>query len=136
MKNERNDVAEFFIGLAMLCIGGYLFLQNVDVFSGNLFSFYIGDHNMSGMLFMPLIASIIFLFYKYNLVSKICCVLSILIIVFNVIMNLRVYWKGTTLFVTICIFILLFGGMGLVMRVIFANPGGKHGKNYKDPDDN
>ena len=85
---------------------------------------------MDGLIFVPLIASIIFLFYKYNFVSKLCCVLSLLIIMANIIMNLRMYWNGTSLFATIVIFVLLFGGIGLVLKTVFANPEGKHGKKY------
>ena len=132
MNNEKNDVVAFFVGLAMASVGVYLFLQNVEVFSGNIFSFYLGGHNMEGLLFVPLIASIIFLFFKYNFVSKLCCVLSLLLIIANVISNLRLSWKGTSLFATIIMFILLFGGIGLVLRALFANPEGKHGKNYKE----
>lgn len=136
MSNEdrkpRNDVAEFFIGLAMVCVGGYLFSQNVEVITGNIFSLILFGHQMDGLIFIPLIASIIFLFYRYNWVSKLCCILSLLLILTNVIMNLRLFWKPTSLFALIVIFVLLFGGSGLVMRAIFANPDGKHGKSYKD----
>lgn len=131
MKNIKNDVLTFFIGLAMLCVGGYLFLDNVEVITANIFSFSMFGRRMDGLLFVPLIASIIFLFYKYSLVSKICCGLSILIILANVIINLRLYWTATSLFATIIIFVLLFGGIGLVMKSVFANPDGDHGKNYK-----
>lgn len=131
-RNQRNDVAEFFIGLAMLVVGGYLFSQNVEVITGNIFSLMLFGHQMDGLVFVPLIASIIFLFYKYNWVSKLCCVLSVLIILATVIMNLRLFWKPTSLFAVIVIFVLLFGGSGLVLRVLFANPEGKHGKRYDD----
>lgn len=131
-KNSRNDVAEFFIGLAMLCVGVYLFTQNVEVITGNIFALDLFGHQMDGLVFVPLIASIIFLFYKYNTVSKICCVLSFVLILANVIMNLRLYWRPTSLYALVVIFILLFGGSGLVLRALFANPEGKHGKNYKE----
>ena len=45
-------------------------------------------------------------------------------------MNLQLYWSATSLFSTIIIFVLLFGGVALIARVIFANPAGKHGKKY------
>ena len=115
----------------MLCVGGYLFLQNVEVFSGNIFAFSINGHNLDGLVFFPLIASIIFLFFKYGLVSKICCGLSLVLILVNVIANMKMYWKSTSLYATICIFILLFGGVGLVAKVLFANPDGNHGKDYR-----
>jgi len=129
-KSGNNDVLMFFIGLVMVVVGGFLFLQNVEVFTGNIFSLVLMGRHMDGLLFVPLIASIIFLFYKYCLASKICCGLSLLIILVNVIINLRLYWNSTSLFATIIIFVLLFGGLGILMKVIFANPDGDHGKKY------
>ena len=130
-KKGGNDVLEFFIGLAMLCVGGYLFMQNVQVTTKHLFRFSIFGRRMDGLVFVPLIASIIFLFYKYNIVSKICCGLSLLLILANVLMNLRLTWSPTSLFATIVIFVMTFGGLGLVLKTLFANPDGDHGKNYK-----
>lgn len=130
MKDEK-DVIGFFVGLVMTCVGGYLFMQNVSVYAANIFSFSMFGRDMDGLIFLPLIASIIFLFYRYNIVSKICCILSLAIIVMNVLMNLRIHWRGTNLFATLIIFVLLFGGIGLLMKTLFANPDGHHGKNYK-----
>lgn len=129
-NDERNDAIEFFVGLVMLVVGGYLFSQNIQVTTSSIFTFSIMGRRMDGLIFVPLIASIIFLFYKYNMASKICCILSVIIIIANVIMNLQLYWTATSLFATIIIFVLLFGGAALVARVLFANPGGKHGKKY------
>jgi len=128
----KNDIITFFIGLVMAVVGGYLFMQNVTVYSGSIFAFSIRGNRMDGLIFIPLIASIIFLFFKYNTASKVCVVLSLLIIIVNVIMNLKVYWNATSLFGTVVIFVLFFGGIGLVLKTVFANPEGKHGKNYKD----
>ena len=131
-KHPGNELAQFFAGLVMLCTGGYLFLQNVRVIdTSGLFAFFIGGRRMDGLVFVPLIASIIFLCYKYNIVSKICCVLSLLLIIANVISNLSLRWSSTSLFSTIVMFVLLFGGMGLLAKVLFANPEGSHGKQYK-----
>lgn len=129
-KDGNNDVIQFFVGLAMTVVGGYLFMQNVQVTSANLFAFSMFGREMDGLIFVPLIASIIFLFFKYNIVSKICCGLSLLLIIANVIMNLRLNWTATSLFGTLVIFVLLFGGIGLLAKVLFANPSGNHGKKY------
>lgn len=125
-----NDVVLFFVGLVMTIVGGYMFMQNVEVYSSCLFGMRIFGREMNGVVFFPLIASVIFLFYRYCLASKICCGLSLVIILVNVIMNLRLSWSSTSLFATVIIFVLLFGGIGLLAKVLFANPGGKHGKNY------
>lgn len=129
-RNGSNDVVMFFVGLVMTVVGGFLFMQNVEVYAMNIFRFRVMGYDLDGIIFIPLIASIIFLFYKYNFVSKLCCVLSLLIIIVNVIVNLHFSWRTTSLFVTVIIFILLFGGIGLLAKVLFANPNGKHGKNY------
>lgn len=129
-NNGNNDVVMFFAGLVMTIVGGYLFMQNIEVYTSSIFSFNLFGRNMDGLIFVPLIASIIYLFYRYNTASKICCCLSLLIIIANVLMNLRLYWKSTSLFATIIIFILLFGGIALLAKVLFANPSGDHGKKY------
>lgn len=131
-NSGNNDIVQFFVGLAMLCTGGYFFMKNVEVISSNIFTVRLFGSSMEGLIFVPLIASIIFLFFKYCFVSKLCCGLSLLLIVANVIMNLRVYWNATSLFATLVIFVLLFGGIGLLGKVLFANPEGKHGKSYRD----
>ncbi len=131
MKSGQNDVVQFFVGLIMLCAGGYLFMQNVEVISTGIFQFSAFGARMDGLIFVPLIASIIFLFYRYGVASKVCCGLSLVLIIANVIMNLRIFWNATSLFSTVVIFVLLFGGFGLVMKTLFANPNGEHGKNYK-----
>jgi len=135
MLKKNNDVLQFFIGLVMLVVGGFLFFKNVSIMDGDLFAFTMWGRRLDGLVFVPLIASIIFLFYKYCLASKICCILSIILILINVIMNMRLRWNPTSLFSGIVMFVLLFGGAGLLLRVIFANPNGKHGKNYKEDKD-
>lgn len=128
----ENDIIQFFVGLVMLCVGGYLFMQNVEVTTSSIFAFSMFGRRMDGLIFVPFIASIIFLFYRYNMTSKICTGLSILLIIANVIMNLRLYWNTTSLFATLLIFIMLFGGLALVLKSIFVNPNGKHGKDYRN----
>ncbi|MBO4762798.1 MAG: hypothetical protein J5499_05175 [Lachnospiraceae bacterium] len=132
---KDNDVLLFFIGLVMLIVGGFIFFKNVSIMDGSMFAFSIGGYRLDGLVFVPLIASIVFLFYKYCLASKLCCIFSIILILINVIMNLRLRWRETSLFSGIIMFVLLFGGAGLLLRVIFANPNGKHGKNYKTDSD-
>lgn len=133
MRNDTkgsNDALGFFIGLVMLVVGGYLFAQNVEVITVNIFRFSMFGQRMDGLIFVPLIASVVFLFYKYCWISKFCCLLSFLLILANVLMNLQLYWKSASLYTTIVIFVLFFGGLGLVLKNLFANPGGRHGKKY------
>ncbi len=130
-NKKSNDTMQFFVGLVMLCVGGYLFMENVTVTTSDIFRFSLFGRRMDGLIFVPLIASIIFLFYSYNVWSKLCCCLSIFLIIANVITNLHLHWMSTSLFATLVIFILLFGGLGLVCKNLFANPDSNHGKDYK-----
>lgn len=132
---KDNDIVVFFAGLVMMVVGGYFFMQNVEVTTATIFQFSLWGRRMDGLIFVPLIASIVFLFFKYNTASKVCCLLSMLIIIANVLVNLRIWWNATSLFATIVIFVLMFGGLGLVLRTVFANPEGKHGKKYKEEND-
>lgn len=135
-NNSANDLVQFLVGLAMFVAGGFLFLNNVTVTSYGYFNygfFGFGGRFAGGLMFVPLIASIIFLFYKYGIASKICVGLSITLIIANVIASLNVHWNPLSLFGTIVIFVLLFGGIGLLLKVLLANPNGKHGKNYDAP---
>lgn len=127
---KSNDVMAFFIGLVMLVVGGYLFMENIQVTTEHIFRFSLFGRRMDGLIFLPFIFSLVFLFYKYNKISKICCGLSLLLIFVNVLMNLRLVWTATSLFATVLIFVLVFGGLGLVMKTLFANPDGDHGKKY------
>lgn len=129
--SKNNDVLGFFIGLAMFVTGGFLFMNNVQVSSGYIFRTTLFGRNYNGIVFIPLIASVIFLFFKYNWVSKTCCILSLLLIIVNIIVNLNLRWLSTSLFATLIIFVLMFGGLGLVLRFLFSNPKGKHGKKYE-----
>ncbi|MCQ2539426.1 MAG: hypothetical protein MJ114_03145, partial [Acetatifactor sp.] len=114
----------------MFVVGGYLFMENIQVTSELIFRFSLFGRRMDGLIFLPFIFSLVFLFYKYNKISKICCGLSLLLIFVNVLMNLRLVWTATSLFATVLIFVLVFGGLGLVMKTLFANPDGDHGKKY------
>ena len=56
-RNESNDVVMFFVGLVMTVVGGYLFMQNVEVYAPSIFSFRMFGRDMDGLIFIPLISS-------------------------------------------------------------------------------
>ena len=59
-RNESNDVVMFFVGLVMTVVGGYLFMQNVEVYAPSIFSFRMFGRDMDGLIFIPLICGISF----------------------------------------------------------------------------
>ena len=109
-----GGVGTFLVGLAMAIAGGYLFLQNVNVYTS---PWMIYGYNGFGMLLFPLLAGIGMLFFNGK--SKVGWLLTFggaIIIFVGIIANLNVYFHNQSLFNVLTILILLVGGLGLVAR--------------------
>ena len=109
-----GGVGTFLIGLAMAIAGGYLFLQNVNVYTS---PWLIYGYNGFGMSLFPLLAGIGMLFFNGK--SKVGWLLTFagaIIIFIGIIANLNVYFQNQSLFNVLTILILLVGGLGLVAR--------------------
>lgn len=125
MKRERNELVEFFGGAAMLSAGLYLFCNKVTVttgfFAGRI---QFGDINVaSGLTIIPLIIGIFLMFlYPDSLIGKFVTALGFLIIIVAIIASTHFHLPRITLFEWIMYFVLIFGGLGLVVRVLFAVP--------------
>ena len=109
-----GGIGTFLIGLAMAIAGGYLFLQNVNVYT---LPWLIYGYNGFGMSLFPLLAGIGLLFFNGK--SKIGWLLTFagaIIIFVGIIANLSVYFQNQSLFNVLTILILLVGGLGLIAR--------------------
>ncbi len=109
-----GGVGTFLVGLAMAIAGGYLFLQNVNVYTS---PWMIYGYNGFGMSLFPLLAGIGMLFFNGK--SKVGWLLTFggaIIIFVGIIANLNVYFHNQSLFNVLTILILLVGGLGLVAR--------------------
>ena len=109
-----GGVGTFLIGLAMAIAGGYLFLQNVNVYTS---PWMIYGYNGFGLSLFPLLAGIGMLFFNGK--SKVGWLLTFagaIIIFVGIIANLNVYFQNQSLFNVLTILILLVGGIGLVAR--------------------
>lgn len=114
-----GGLMEFFIGLVMIMVGGWLFLSRVTVTSGGFgFSFGYGySINNFGTALIPMMIGIGLLFFDgKNLIGKVLTVGSFLIIIVGVLINLRIYFLPTNLVTTILILGTFAGGVGLVAR--------------------
>lgn len=122
---QRNGLAEFIIGLAMLVVGLYLFTQRVSV-SSNFFSsgVYYGSISIpTGAVFIPFIIGIIMVFAKpESFVSKLVAGLGVLFILVSVIMSVRIQLQTISLYEWILYLVSIFGGLGLLARVLFSKP--------------
>lgn len=123
MKKERNELLEFLGGLAMLVVGLYLFTNKATVqtsfFSGGLSLF--GMHLNSGLVIIPFIIGIVWLFVKpSSFGAKLVVGFGILIIIVSVIASTTIRLPRITLYEWILFIVLIFGGAGLLARALFG----------------
>ncbi|HEY7500527.1 MAG TPA: hypothetical protein VH740_18540 [Vicinamibacterales bacterium] len=109
-----GGVGQFFIGLIMAAVGGYLLLNQVQV-TTSFWSF--GRYGGFGLTLLPLLAGIAFLFYDgKSIVGWLLTALGTAIILAGILTHMDIYFRQTSLFNTIVMLGLLFGGLGLVAR--------------------
>jgi len=111
-----GGIGEFFLGLVMVVIGGYLITNRILVVS-SYWSF--GGYSMFGLSLLPLIIGIGILFFNgRSIVGWILLFAGVVIIFAGVLMNLQIYFQATSLFGTIAMIVLLAGGIGLIFRAL------------------
>jgi hypothetical protein len=109
-----GGVGQFFIGLVMAVVGAYLVFNQVQV-TTSFWSF--GRYGGLGPTLLPLLVGVAFLFYNgKSVVGWLLTGLGIAIILAGILMNMDIYFRQTTLFNTIVMLVLLFGGLGLIAR--------------------
>ena len=116
-----GGLLEFFAGLVLILVGGYLFMSRVIVTSrGFGFSFGGGfGVNNFGLALVPLLIGIGILFFNgKNFFGWVLTVGGLLIVLLGVLINLNVYFQPTNLFDTILILGTFAGGIGLVARAL------------------
>lgn len=127
MKEARNELLQFIAGLAMLIAGLLFFSQRVQVSMG--FGITLGGRNIpSGLLIVPLIIGIVWLFASGGAFgSKVLIAIGVFIIVAGVISATEFHLRTISLFEWVVILVLIFGGAGLLAKVMFANPDEDYG---------
>ena len=128
MKKARNELAEFVVGLAMLVVGLYWFMQKVTVSTG----FFQGRFNVggihvnTGLVVVPFIIGIIMIFIKpESFLSKIVASLGFLLIIVSIISSTTMHLSSINLYEWLLYLVFIFGGFALVCRVLFKNPSKK-----------
>ncbi len=123
MKRARNELLQFLAGLAMLVAGLFIFSQKVMV-SSSFFGigFSIGGFRMgNGLIMVPFIIGIMWMFVTEGSVgSKLFTAASIFIVILAVIITTDIRLMHVTLYEWALILVLIFGGAGLVARILFA----------------
>ena len=118
MNKGKGDVLTFIIGLVMLAVGFYIFSAKVTVTTG--FGFHIGNVGVNGgVVVIPMLAGVFWWFVTpKNIAPKILTGIGAALIVASVIMNTRFYFHDN-LFNYILMLVMMVGGAGLVLRVLF-----------------
>lgn len=121
----RGGVGAFLLGAAMTIAGGYLLLTSLHVvngFGGGLFG--LGGFRVTGGMIMILFIigiGIVFYdsskWYGWALAAG-----SLLALVVGAIASVRFAFDGMSAFDLIVVLILLFGGIGLVLRSVKESP--------------
>lgn len=123
MKKARNELLQFFAGLAMLVAGLFIFSQKVMVSSGfSGFGFRMGGLQMSnGLIMVPFIIGVVWMFASEgSFPSKLFTAAGVLIIIVAVIMTTNISLVRVTLFDWVIILVLIFGGAGMLARILLS----------------
>lgn len=114
-----GGMGEFLIGLVMAVAGGYLLTSHVTVHSG---FWTVRGYDTFGLSLVPLIFGIGIVFFNgRSVLGWLLLVAGSVIILAGILMNLRIYFEQTSLFNTIMMLVLLFGGIGLMARAVKAH---------------
>jgi hypothetical protein len=107
----------FLMGLALLIVGGYLLLQQVDV-HGGYWTWGSGSYGRSfGITLIPLLLGIVVLFANgSSIIGKLLTFGGALIILAGIIANLDIHFRSTSLFNTLLVLGLMMAGIGLIVR--------------------
>ncbi len=115
-----GGIGEFFVGVLLAGIGGYLFLQQVQVHTSGWRLW--GLANGFGMTLIPLLFGVGILFFNgKSVIGWLLTVGGFLFIVVGVLMNMDIYFQRTSLYNTLVMLILLAGGLGLIFKSLRAH---------------
>ena len=123
MRKARNELLQFLAGLAMLITGLFIFSQKVMVSSGFFgYGFRLGGfHVNNGLIMVPFIIGVVWMFASEgSFASKVFTAVGVLIIIAAIIMTTNISLVHISLFEWGLILILIFGGAGLLARILFA----------------
>src|SRR5688572_10583693 len=117
-----GGVGTFLLGFVLACSGGWLLTNQVTVSSGFFASGIMVPvinyrMNAFGLSLFPFIIGIACLFFNGRSVARwLLTIAGVVIILTGIIARLQVHFRATSLFSTLTMLVLLFGGLGLILR--------------------
>jgi uncharacterized protein len=116
-----GGLGEFLLGLVMAVAGGYLLTQQVVVTSG---FWHLWGYNAFGLSLIPFLFGVGILFFNgRSRIGWLLLIAGSVIILAGILMNLEIYFRNTSLFNTLLMLVLLFGGIGLIARSLRSHKG-------------
>ena len=113
-----GGLGEFVAGLAMLGAGIYMVFDRVTVHT-SFWRFFGSARTSFGITLLPLLVGIGFLsFNGSSVLGWVLAVGGVGAILLGVLMNLDIYFQPTSLWVTILMFGLIAGGLGIFARAL------------------
>ena len=111
-----GGLGEFLLGLGLVVVGGYLFMQKVIVTSGGWGLF---GYDAFGLSLVPFLLGLGIVFYNgKSILGWFLVSAGILIIIAGIFANLRVYFTPTSLYNTLIMLGMIAIGVGLVARSV------------------
>lgn len=124
MKKAKNELLQLMAGLLMLVAGLFIFSQKVMV-SSTFFGYgfmFGGLHLGNGLIMVPFIIGVVWMFGSGgSLLSKLFTIASVVIIIAAIVMTSNISLMRMTLYEWILILVLIFGGAGLLARLLFSD---------------
>ena len=123
-----GGVGTFLVGFVMACVGGWLLTNQVTVSSqyfASGFMIPVINYQMNefGLSLIPFIAGVGFLFFNGKSIwGWLLTIAGLGIIIAGILMSLHIIFRPTSLFNTLMMLALLFGGIGLILRSLKAMP--------------
>jgi hypothetical protein len=120
-----GGVGTFFLGVLLAVVGGYLVLNQVTVTS--TYSFFglwgMGRAGGFGLTMLPMLVGVGMLFFNgKSKVAWLVTFLGLAMILAAVLMSMSIVWAPTSLFNTLVMFVMLAGGIGLIIRSLRPYP--------------
>lgn len=116
-----GGIGTFLIGFAMSAAGAFLLTNQVTVTSG-FWHFY--GYSAFGLALLPFVVGVGLLFFDgRSWPGWLLTIAGAAIIFGGILMNLEIYFRPTSLFNTLMMLVLLFGGIGLIARAVRPQNG-------------
>lgn len=119
-RPPKGTLSQFLLGLAMSVAGGYMLLTQVQVGTGGFWGrTYLGGVTPFGATMILFILGVVLLFYDSDKIwGWVLAGGSLVIVLIGLIANLRIYMASTPFYVLLVMLVLLFGGLGLMLRAL------------------